>query len=636
MSNQFPEKPDLGDTFPRLVDTWTCPITGLSVPKDPDENLKWRAEILALAEEDEQVRQDLYTACGQSLIFWVNAFVMTLRFFEPKTTGGVQQAQTRHIPMVTWENIQDPHLLRIEHAIDHGEDLLTDKSRDMGATWDHLIVLIHKFLFEDDFVARVISNKEDNVDQLSGRDNMADPSTLFGKIDYVLSFLPEWMQPVWDRKRMHIVNKNTNARIDGESANANAGTSGRFDVVFLDEMSKMDHGESIKRSTADTTACRLVCSTPNGAGTAYSKWRLSGTIAVFVLPWWEHPEKGRGRYLMQDDLGRWKIRSPWYDGEAERRSPKELAIEVDMDHVGSGDTFFEAMVIEEHKMMFAGAKWQDRRRTMTINFHKKVPDADIPGLLQKKTLSKIHTTPRGKWLVWCSLVKGRPDQSKSYTVGVDIGKGMGASNSVISILCNETREKIAEFACAATPPYELARIACAACLWAGGASRALLIWENNGDPGFDFGNMVVRTYEYPNIYFDRQAGTVAQKQGKRFGWRSNREKKAEGLGILRRAYAHGGIINHSVAALQEALTYVHYDSGGIGPSELLEESESARATHGDRVIADMLCLIGAGKRLGQKVAGAAAPTRSAAGRMKAWKKRKKNAAQSRSFDWRAA
>lgn len=64
------------------------------------------------------------------------------------------------------------------------------------------------------------------------------------------------------------------------------------------------------------------------------------------------------------------------------------------------------------------------------------------------------------------------------------------------------------------------------------------------------------------------------------------------MGILRRAYAHGGIVNHSGEALDEALTYVYYTDGGLGPAEFTKESEAARLTHGDRVIADALILLG--------------------------------------------
>jgi hypothetical protein len=439
------------------------------------------------------------------------------------------------------------------------------------------------------------------------------------------------MLPKMSRKKLHLVNLNNKARLDGESSNATAGSSDRRTSIFLDEMAKMAEGESIKRSTRDVTACRLPCSTPNGPGTAYSKWRMSGQIPVFVLPWWEHPEKGADRYVTKDDtLGRFKIRSPWYDREEELRSPKELAIEVDMDHVGSGDTFFEATIIEEHKQLFA----KPPRCTRSINFKKDVPDSKVPDLVLKQDKQSLKIAPTGPWRLWCSMPDNRPDQSKTYTIGVDISKGMGASNSVISVMCNETREKIAEFADANTPPYKLARIAVAACIWFGGKSRPLLIWENNGDPGFDFGEQVVRTYAYPNIYFDRQPGTIGQKRGKRYGWRSGREQKAAALGRLRRAYAHGGIINRSEESLTEALTYVTYENGGIGPAELVEESASARQTHGDRVIADMLCLLGQAEAPRNTADEPVAPQRSFAYRKQQWDRAKKARRRQDRFDFR--
>jgi hypothetical protein len=635
MPNEFATEPKLPTPFPRRQYDWKDPITGLLVPKTQEANLKWRADLLAAAEEDDELQVDLYTACAQSVLFFVNAFAFTLRVFQPSDTGQVRQAENAHLPMVTWE-IQDRHILRIEQGIEEGEDLLTDKSRDMGATWDHIVVYAHRLLFRDSESHLMISRKEDAVDILDGLPKkyphgpLADPGTLFGKIDYILSRLPKWMLPRMSRKKMHLVNLDNGSRVDGESANATAGSSDRRTSIFLDEMAKMKEGESIKRSTRDVTACRLVCSTPNGAGTAYSKWRLSGMIPVFILPWWDHPEKGKGRYVKQDDLGRWKIHSPWYDHEEKRRSPKELAIEVDMDHVGSGDTFFEGPVLEEHRKLFA----QPPVRTLTINFHKKVPDGDVQNLLARRDRKKLAVTPNGPWSVWGTLTKGRPDQTKSYVVSADISKGMGASNSVVNVTCAETREKVASFVDATTPPYELARIAVAACLWAGGRNRPLLIWENNGDPGFDFGRQVTHIYNYPNIYFDRAVGRRSEKVGKRYGWRSSPEKKAAALGSLRRAYAHGQFINHDAKALDEALTYIHYENGGIGPAELVEESASARKTHGDRVIADMLALVGIGDKMVQRRSKPIdAPTQTFAGRFEAWKRRQKARANTRRFDF---
>lgn len=624
MGNLFAEQPTLDPIAVPLM--WECPITGLRVPKDGAKNLKWRAELLTAAENDPDLQVDLYTACSQSALFFINAFVFTLRVFEPGAEGKVQQAEHTHLPFVTWP-IQDTHILRIEHGIDEGESLLTDKSRDMGATWDHIAVLVHRFLFRPDESHLLISRKEDAVDVLDGtpknypHGSLADPGTLFGKIDYILSRLPEWMLPRTIRKKLHVVNLDSRTRIDGESANATAGSSDRRTSITLDEFAKVKEAEAIKRSTKDVTACRLVVSTPNGAGTCFSKWRMSGQIDVFVLPWWEHPEKGAGRYSKKDELGRWRIFSPWYDHELEVRSPKEVAIELDMDHVGSGDTFFEATVIEQHKRLFA----RKPRRVTSITFKKKLTDESLIEALRKNDTTKIqHGAPNGPLKVWTALDKnGRPDQSKTYTIGIDISKGQGASNSVMSALCNETREKIAEWADANTPPYELARIACAFAIWVGGRNkRPLIIWENNGDPGFDFGRQLVHTYHYPSIYFTRAVGTLRQKVGKRYGWRSSPEGKATALGMLRRAYAHGRFINHSEAALNECLTYIQYEGGGIGPAELVEESDAARKSHGDRVIADMLCIVALSDSKQQET-GRVVPHRTFAHRLNEFKKAKK-------------
>jgi len=636
MPNEFATKPELALGFPTFPTVWTCPVTGLKVPKDPSQNLAWRLKMLEMAEEDTELQRDLYTACSQSLLFFVNAFCWTLRIFETGDLGKVKQADHAHIPFVTWP-LQDEHFLWLEHHIEEGEDGLTDKSRDMGATWSHIAVLAHRLNFRGSESHLVLSRKQDAVDQLDGLPrnyplgNRADPGTLFGKLDYIQAHLPRWMQPRMMRKKMHVVNLDNGTRVDGESANATAGSSDRRTSILLDEMAKMEEGESIKRSTRDVSACRLACSTPNGPGTAFSKWRMSGTVAVFVLPWWEHPEKGKDRYVDQDESGRYKIRSPWYNYEEGVRSPKELAIEVDMDHIGSGDTFFEAHILEEHKRLFC----KPPRLRIAINWKKEVAEAQVAEKLVKRDLTSVRRSPKGPLKLWVPLVGGRLDQRFTYTVAADISKGQGASNSALTVKCDQTQEKVAAWADANTPPYEFARIVTAICVWVGGkGALPLLIWENNGDPGFDFGRQVVRVYQYPRVYFDRVIGTVSEKAGKRYGWRSSPEKKATALGLLRRAYAHGGFINHDEDAVEEAKSYVKYASGGIGPAALVEESDSARKCHGDRVIADMLAVWVQDGFHGRPVREERGSLYTIGGRLAAFKSGKKHAARKQSFDWR--
>jgi hypothetical protein len=578
-------KPQLAEPFPNMPAVWTDPITGLQVPKGLRENLEYRARLLRAAEEDPAFQNDLWAACRDSLLYWVNAFVFTFKLREVDDEGKQVQALGAHVPYVTWE-IQDRHLLKIEDAINKGYDLATDKSRDMGASWDHILVFEHQFLFRPDSIFLEISNKEENVDR---SDN---PKSLFWKHRYIRRWLPPWQLPPITDVTMHFSNKANNSKIDGESANTNAATGDSRRAVLLDEFAKVENGTKMRWSTSDVTACRLVNSTQAGPGTEYSKWIKSGQIKVFQMPWWEHPEKGKGRTCVQDPvtLG-WEITSPWLRQEELRRSPQEIDQEIKMKSIDSGHTFFESHPIEQHRAMFA----KPPTFTRGLDFAKGIAQDVMPGIIARRQLPSIQTVHVGPWKFWLAPTEKRPDQTKNYIFGVDISKGQGASNSVVSVLCAETREKIAEFADANTPPYDLARIVAAGAIWFGGARNGghpLIIWEANGAPGWDFGRVLVKILQYPNYYVDKASGTARERTGKRYGWHSSQEKKSQLLGILRRAYAQGGFINHCDLALEEALSYVHYDNGGIGPAEFVKESESARMTHGDRVIADALTLLG--------------------------------------------
>ena len=137
----------LSEPFPDIKPLWTDPITGIQVPKDPLKNMQWRMELLKRAERDTGFQAELYTMCSQSLLLWINSMVWTYRLFKTDSDGIVRQctSQEAHVPFVTWA-IQDQHLTEIETAIDDGYDLLTDKSRDQGATWDHVVGFLKKIV----------------------------------------------------------------------------------------------------------------------------------------------------------------------------------------------------------------------------------------------------------------------------------------------------------------------------------------------------------------------------------------------------------------------------------------------------------------------------------------------------------
>jgi hypothetical protein len=197
--------------------------------------------------------------------------------------------------------------------------------------------------------------------------------------------------------------------------------------------------------------------------------------------------------------------------------------------------------------------------------------------------------------VWGPLILGRPDQSKHYIFGIDTSKGQGASESVVSIKCKETKEKIARWADANTPTHEFSRIVVALALWCGGAlpiGLPFLKWEENG-PGWDLGRLLVKIFGYPFYYINERTGVVGSglpKTALKYGWHANTQAKSEVLALYNRVLTCGGYINHDRKGLEQCKTYIHYPGEGCGPAQLQYESKSARKLHGDIVIADALTL----------------------------------------------
>ena len=66
--------------------------------------------------------------------------------------------------------------------------------------------------------------------------------------------------------------------------------------------------------------------------------------------YWNHPQKGRGRYVTQEPVTKkYSIHSPWFDGQAERRTKKEIAQEILAQDLESGSTFFAIDEIEKQQ-----------------------------------------------------------------------------------------------------------------------------------------------------------------------------------------------------------------------------------------------------------------------------------------------
>ncbi len=200
-------RPKLAEPFPRNSEFWVCPKTNLKVPKEPIQNMRWRRDLLKRSYNDPVMQHDLLVACQESKLFWVNAFCWTFHQWDvnPKT-GKRTAAKNQHVPFVTWE-VQDDCFNMFDWCLENGEDILVNKSRDMGASWCCMAYIHWNWLFTPYAQMLEMSRTKEYVDQT------ANMKALFPKHDYMNRWLPWWMKPPEclpeqkNRSCMHLYNE---------------------------------------------------------------------------------------------------------------------------------------------------------------------------------------------------------------------------------------------------------------------------------------------------------------------------------------------------------------------------------------------------------------------------------------------
>jgi hypothetical protein len=564
--------------------SWTCPRTGIVIPKTIKANLLWRRRLLNEASASEPFQRQLRAACAASPWFWINGFCWTYR---PKRVNELGEEvpcldHEAHVPFVTWL-VQDEFIGELQDAIDGGHDVLIDKSRDMGASWLCLTVLHHYWQFRRAVSFLELSRKEELVDSGGNMDS------LFEKHRYLLKWQPAWLKPrrVADRY-MHLANLDLESTIHGESTNGDAGRGGRHTAVLCDEFAAVQNGADVDMATADATACRIFNSTPKGVGTQHHKIWKEKRARILTLPWWRHPEKGRDAYQIADERGRPKWTSAWYQQEAKRRDRKAMAQEIDMDHGKAGDAFFDEDEIEKHRAA------HERAPLLVGNIlvAGDLGDKAKARLIARNDPRAVAFVPdgHGDWRFWMPLVNGRPPQDMTYVLTGDVATGSNGSNSVLTATCEETGQIVAKFWSARLSPEAFAEMAAFAGVWFGGRiGCAFVCWENNG-PGGIFGRKIIKL-GYQRVYYQRVEGTQREDKTTRYGWHSNQNRKQVLLARYREALARDKVINPCRESLDECLGYVYDENGKLIPGRLRQEAGGGQELHGDHVIADALAVL---------------------------------------------
>lgn len=575
----------------QYADKMADPFTGLMIPKTLTANLAWRRRLLRDAQTSASTRRLILKASASSPIYWINAFGWTFLQKDIDEFGieGAVLGEGSHVPFITWK-VQDEALLDVHDSILHGKPVLIRKSRDMGASWIVVALFQWFWQFRPSTTFLEISRKEALVDR------RGDMDSLFEKHRYLLRWQPDWLKPkrIKDHK-LNLENGDNGSAIVGESTNENAGQASRKTAILLDEFARVQNGEEIDLATADTSACRIFLSTPQGPNTAYSRISRAmkagtRTGKIVELMWFRHPKKAFGLApSVQDDRAKRPYTSLWLVDQDGKRSKKNIAMNIWAEDGNSGDMFFDSSEIELHRKLHV----REPEMIGNIVWDEDILEAAKKQIIQRKESDKlafIQNGSRRPWRFWTTLTDGRPNQATRYVFACDISAGSGASNSVISVLDHSTNRIVAKWWDAFTSPEAMAEIAVFAAIWFGGKDLPILIFEKNG-PGIIFGKKVVGM-GYPRVYYDVVQDKRSQQTTSRWGWHSSTSKKELLLGQYREALKTHTIINPCNESLNECLDYVYDESGRLEPGITGEEAQGGSALHGDHVIADALLLLG--------------------------------------------
>jgi hypothetical protein len=203
------------------------------------------------------------------------------------------------------------------------------KSRQMGMSNTVCAIFSHAWMTKVPFQGRLMSRKEDLVDEAN------NPDSLFWKIRTQLKSQPDWMMqafaPGFDWKNDSMLASLTNPananHLAGESTNETAGRGGAATAALLDEYAFMKKGNGIWTATRAMTRHRIAVSTVHlRYGSHFYDLihpKDNEGPAILRVPYWLHPG--------HDDL--------WAEMERQRDTKAGFETEVMMNWYGDESEF---------------------------------------------------------------------------------------------------------------------------------------------------------------------------------------------------------------------------------------------------------------------------------------------------------
>jgi hypothetical protein len=538
----------------------------LEVPKDLLANLKFRRILNRLGGTDAEAAACIRELCRRDCLFFINAFIWT---FDPRLKG---RGRSKWNPFICYP-YQEAAVPKIIAAIENGGDLPIEKARDAGATILILAVFLWFFLFHDDYAFLLGSNKQESVDKTGNH------KALFQKLDSMIQRLPLFLRYPVDlddeacRTKNNLRNPATGGAFDGEATVANFGRGDRRSAVLMDEFAEWADGFKALTSIHDVTDCVIVNSTHQGSHTAFYDCTKRWADNLLRFEWWQHPRKAVGLYV--DANG--KKRSPWYDEQAKRRTPKALAQEIDIDVQGAAGQSFDAARVNE--------LIKEAQHRFPLPVHCGELDFDPHHLVARSMRETADQTGRYRfWFRFGPTLK--PPATHKYVIGGDVALGTGATNSVAAVWDRVTLERVADFHSNKVSPEQFAEILIVLSRM---FNDSIVIWDVLG-PGRATGKRLV-SLGFSNMWFAvKNPDSAFPTQSDRPGAVLTPNFKTMIISEYARALYCRDCINWCPQALRECLEFVDSPNGPVHSKSIMRAGNPNQEGqfHGDFVIADCL------------------------------------------------
>jgi len=523
----------------------------VNYPKNPKENLAWRASMLRRAKADLLFRAKIKKLFREDILFAFNGFFYTL---------DVRKRPFHNLPFCTYD-YQDEAILELVKSVKTGRDEVWEKSRDMGATWCILLTFLWHWLDPRGGADFLLGSRiEDYVDK------RGDMRALFPKLRYAYYKLPFWIRPKGFNPRIHdtfmkFENPETGSVIAGESNNPNFSTGGRYAGILYDEFAKWESSDKPAWTAGgDATPCRVANSTPFGAGGQYYDLVIDGKTKRTTFHWSIHPEKALGisciwpppnldekKHLGEEWEPEEKLTSPWYEKECERRTSTEVAQELDIDYLGAGNPVFD------------GKAWR------SLQIYHKVPEeiALFIKIMHEELDHEIVPEPldREGYL----LIYEEPDPRHYYTIGVDVVEGVEDGDYATIVVYDRKTKNVVAFYWSQVDEVTLSRIVyVVSSYYSPEADSIDAPWvgiETTG-PGlatFDFAVLLGMTNLFMAPRYDVAKGGVTYKKG----WRTDTNSRNELVaGIRKYLTDRAGKLNNQ-RLVGELMTFVRSKTGKL-------------------------------------------------------------------------